>query len=133
MLFYITNIGTKNKVLTDFKKNCQPTLAGFPENMPTPPGNPASDASQRAHNEKVRLYAITFLPPGRFLLPVAYLPDIYHHRKMGKSMHLYNRNKALKIIPAGIKFSPRKEKHFSSQGENFIFAKIKTFCFVKHR
>ena len=80
--FSIIHANTPWQVLHSPPRTCQRGLAGFP-----------LSPLQRSHNERIRLYAITFLPPGMFLCFLLYL--LYNKmssKEMRMANHSYSEN-----------------------------------------
>ena len=86
---------------------CQRGLADFP-----------LAPVQRTYNERVRVYTITFLPPGMFLYSHLHLLiNKISSKKTGKPNRSFSENKPHKS------FSLREEKTLSPRRERFILAK----------
>ena len=80
---------------------CQEGVAGFP-----------LAPMQRTYNEKVRVYTITFLPPGMFLYSHLHLLiNKIGSKKTRKPNHSFSENKPYKS------FSLREENTLLSRGE----------------
>ena len=90
---------------------CQRGLAGF-----------SFVPLQRSHNERIRAYTITFLPPGMFLYFHLYLLiNKISSKKMSKANLWFSTNKPYE------NFSLRGEKYFSSRREYVILAMRKYY------
>ena len=86
---------------------CQRGLAGFPLAQ-----------VQRAYNERVRVYTITFLPPGSFLYSHLHLLiNKISSKKRSKPNHSLSGNKPCK------NYSLREENTLPSRAERFLLAK----------
>ena len=95
------------QVLHSPPRICQRGLAGFP-----------LAPVQRAYNERVRAYTITFLPPGRFLyFHLHLLINKISSKKRSKQNHSFSGNKPYKS------FSLREENTLPSRAERFLLAK----------
>ena len=105
--FSIIHANTPWQVLHSPPRICQRGLAGFP-----------LAPVQRTYNERVRAYAITFLPPGRFLyFHLHLLINKISSKKTGKPNRSFSENKPHKS------FSLREEKILSPRRERFLLAK----------
>ena len=106
-LFSTINANTPWQVLHSPPRRCQEGVAGFP-----------LAPMQRTYNEKVRVYTITFLPPGMFLYSHLHLLiNKISSKKTRKPNHSFSGNKPYKS------FSLREEKTLSPRRERFIIAK----------
>ena len=106
-LFSTINANTPWQVLHSPPRRCQRGVAGF-----------ALALVQRAYNERVGVYTITFLPPGMFLYSHLHLLiNKIGSKKTRKPNHSFSGNKPYKS------FSLREEKTFSPRRERFIIAK----------
>ena len=86
---------------------CQEGVVGFP-----------LAPMQRTYNEKVRVYTITFLPPGMFLYSHLHLLiNKIGSKKARKPKHSFSGNKPYESI------SLREEKTLSPRREKFILAR----------
>ena len=95
------------QVLHSPPRICQRGLAGFP-----------LAPVQRAYNERVRVYTITFLPSGRFLYSHLHLLiNKISSKKTSKTNHSFSGNKPYKS------FSLREENTLLSRRERFILAR----------
>ena len=95
------------QVLHSPPRICQRGLAGFP-----------LATVQRAYNERVRVYTITFLPPGMFLYSHLHLLiNKISSKKTSKPNHSFSGNKPYKL------FSPREENTLPSRAERFLLAR----------
>ena len=95
------------QVLHPPSRICQRGVAGFP-----------LASVQRTYNERVRIYAITFLPPGRFLYSHLHLLiNKISSKKRSKPSLSFSENKPHKS------FSLREEKTLSPRRERFILAR----------
>ena len=105
--FSIIHANTPWQVLHSPPRICQGGLAGFP-----------LAPVQRAYNERVRAYTITFLPPGRFLyFHLHLLINKISSKKTSKPNHSFSGNKPYKS------FSLREEKTLSPRRERFVIAR----------
>ena len=106
---------------TFFNNLCQHPLAGFAfasKNMPKGVAGFPLAPVQHTYNERVRVYTITFLPPGRFLYSQLHLLiNKISSKKTGKPKHSFSGNKPYKS------FSLREEKTLSPRRERFILAR----------
>ena len=95
------------QVLHSPPRICQRGLAGFP-----------LAPVQRTYNERVRVYIITFLPPGRFLYSHLHLRiNKISSKKTSKPNRSFSGNKPHKS------FSLREENTLLSRRERFILAR----------
>ena len=105
--FSIIHANTPWQVLHLPPRICQEGVAGFP-----------LAPMQRTYNEKVRVYTITFLPPGMFLyFHLHLLINKISSKKRGKPSISFSGNKPYKS------FSLREEKTLSPRRERFILAR----------
>ena len=105
--FSTIHANTPWQVLHPPPRICQRGLAGFPL-APVQP----------AYNERVRVYTITFLPPGMFLyFHLHLLINKMSSKKRRKPNHSFSVNKPYRS------FSLREEKTLSPRRERFIIAK----------
>ena len=105
--FPTIHTNTPWQVLHSPPRICQRGVAGFP-----------LAPVQRTYNERVRVYTITFLPPGRFLyFHLHLLINKISSKKTGKPNYSFSGNKPYKS------FSLREEKTLSPRRERFILAK----------
>ena len=105
--FSTIHANTPWQVLHSPPRICQRGLAGFP-----------LAPVQRTYNERVRVYTITFLPPGRFLYSHLHLLiNKISSKKRSKPNHSFSGNKPYKS------FSLREKKTLSPRREWFILAR----------
>ena len=105
--FSLIYANTPWQVLYSPPRICQMGLAGFP-----------LASVQRTYNERVRVYAITFLPPGMFLyFHLHLLINKISSKKRSKPNHSFSGNKPYKS------FSLREEKTLFPRRERFILAR----------
>ena len=105
--FSIIHANTPWQVLHSPPRICQRGVAGFP-----------LAPVQRAYNERVRAYTITFLPPGRFLyFHLHLLINKISSKKRSKPNLSFSGNKPYKS------FSLREENTLPSRAERFLLAK----------
>ena len=105
--FSTIHANTPWQVLHPPPRICQRGLAGFP-----------LAPVQRAYNEGVRAYTITFLPPGRFLyFHLHLLFNKISSKKRSKPNRSFSGTKPYKS------FSLREEKTLSPRRERFILAR----------
>ena len=95
------------QVLHPPSRICQRGVAGFP-----------LASVQRTYNERVRIYAITFLPPGRFLYSHLHLLiNKISSKKRSKPSLSFSENKPHKS------FSLREENTLPSRADRFLLAR----------
>ena len=105
--FSTIHANTPWQVLHSPPRICQEGVVGFP-----------LAPMQRTYNEKVRVYTITFLPPGRFLyFHLHLLINKISSKKRSKPSLSFSGNKPYKL------FSPREENTLPSRAERFLLAK----------
>ena len=106
-LFSTIYANTPWQVLHSPPRICQEGVVGFP-----------LAPMQRTYNEKVRVYTITFLPPGMFLcFHLHLLINKISSKKRNKPSLSFSGNKLYKS------FSLREEKTLSPRRERFILAR----------